>query len=296
MKENYNDLFAFVVIAQEGSFTRAAARLGVSQSALSHTMRALEERLGIQLLTRTTRSVSTTEAGARLLSTLTPRFEDIETELAALTELRDKPAGTVRISTAEHAIDTLIWPKLVPFLKEYPDINVEFVIDYGFADIVAQRLDAGVRLGDEVEKDMIAARIGPDMRMAVVATPEYFEHHPKPQTPTDLTEHRCINLRLPTYGGMLVWDFAKDGQKLNVKVDGQLAFNSITPVLRAALAGFGLAFVPDDMVESHIKTGELISVLEDWCPSFAGYHLYYPSRNSSPAFKLLLENLRYYEP
>jgi DNA-binding transcriptional LysR family regulator len=294
-RENFNDLLAFVTVAREGSFTRAAAQLGVSQSALSHTIRGLEARLGLRLLTRTTRSVSPTEAGKRLFLTVGPRFEEIEAELAVLSELREKPSGTIRITTAEHAADTVLWPKLARFLPSYPDIKVEITVDYGLTDIVAQRYDAGVRLGDEVEKDMIAVRIGPDMRMAVVGSPAYFSKRPPPKTPKDLTMHDCINLRLPTHGGLLVWDFEKDGHVLNVRTDGRWVFNSSIAILRAALVGFGLAFLPDDMTQEHVAEERLDQVLEDWCPKFPGYHLYYPSRHhSSPAFALLVNALRYH--
>jgi len=294
-RENFNDLQAFVVVAREGSFTKAAAQLGVSQSALSHTIRGLETRLGIRLLTRTTRSVSPTEAGERLLQTAGPRFEEIEAELAALTELKDKPAGTIRITTAEHAANTVLWPKLSKLLAEYPDIKVEINVDYGMTNIVTQRYDAGVRLGDQVEKDMIAVRISPDMHMAVVAAPSYFANRSVPRTPRDLETHNCINLRLPTHGNLLVWEFEKDGHALNVRVDGQWVFNSSTPRLRAALAGSGLAYLPDDIVQQHVAEGSLVRVLEDWCPSYPGYHLYYASRRqSSPAFALLVDALRHH--
>lgn len=294
LRENINDLIAFAAVARERSFTRAAAQLGVSQSALSHTMRALEARLGVRLLTRTTRSVSPTEAGERLLATLVPHFEQLETELTALSDVRDKPAGTVRITTAEHAAETVLWPKLEKLLPDYPDIKVEIVIDYGLTDIVAERYDAGVRLGEQVAKDMIAVRIGPDMRMAVVGAPSYFEKHPKPVVPQDLTQHRCINLRLPTYGGIYAWEFEKDGRELKVRVDGQLVFSRLAHRLTACLAGFGLAFVPEESALTHIAEGRLIRVLEDWCDPFPGYHLYYPSRRqSSPALAVLVEALRY---
>lgn len=293
-RENFNDLLAFVAVAREGSFTRAAARLGVSQSALSHTVRALEARLGIRLLTRTTRSVSPTEAGERLLRTVAPHFEEIEAELAALTELRDKPAGTVRITCAEHAANTVLWPRLAAVLPDYPDVCIEINVDYGLTNIVSQRFDAGVRLGDQVEKDMIAVRIGPDMRMAVVGAPAYFEKRPPPLTPRELASHACINLRLPTHGNLLAWEFEKDGQALNVRVDGQWVFNSSTPRLTAVLAGFGLAYLPEDMVRADVAAGRLVQVLQDWCPTFPGYHLYYASRRqSSPAFALVVEALRY---
>jgi DNA-binding transcriptional LysR family regulator len=293
-RDNFHDLQAFLVVARAGSFTRAAAQLGVSQSALSQTIRALEARLGLRLLTRTTRSVSPTEAGERLLATVGPRFEEVEAELAALSELREKPAGTIRISTAEHAAITVLWPKLEKFLPQYPDIKVEINIDYGFTDIVTQRFDAGVRLGDSLARDMIAARIAPDLRMAVVGAPGYFTTRPRPLTPQDLAAHDCINLRLPTLGGLYAWEFEKDGHQLRVHVEGQLIFNSSTPRVRAVLAGFGLACLPEDMVLPHIGSGELIRVLEDWCPSYTGYHLYYPSRRqSSPAFTLMVDALRH---
>ncbi len=293
MPQNFNDLQAFLAVAQARSFTKAAAQLGVSQSALSHTIRGLEARLGVRLLARTTRNVSATEAGERLLMTLAPRFEEIETELASLSEFRDKPAGTIRINAAEHGATTL-WPKLVKFLPLYPDIKVEISMNYGMIDIVEEQYDMGVRLGDRIAKDMIAVRIAPDLRMAVVATPEYFTTHPEPKTPSDLTHHTCINLRLQTHGGVYAWEFEKDGQKLNVRVEGQLMFNGSAPMLKAALAGFGLAYVPEDIVQEHIAAGRLVQVLADWCPSFPGYHIYYPSRRqSSPAFKLLVEALRY---
>lgn len=291
---DFNDLLAFVLVAREGSFTRAAAQLGVSQSALSHTIRGLESRLGLRLLTRTTRSVSPTEAGERLLQSVGPRLDEIETEVSALSELRDKPAGTVRITTAEHAAHSVLWPKLSKLLPNYPDIKVEINVDYTMADIVEQRFDAGVRLGDQVAKDMIAVRIGPDMRIAVVGSPSYFSKRALPKTPKDLTEHNCINLRLPTHGQLLLWDFEKNGQAINVRADGQLVFNSGSAILKASLEGFGLAFVPEDMAQTHITKGRLVRVLQDWCQPYLGYHLYYPSRRqASPAFKLVVDALRY---
>jgi DNA-binding transcriptional LysR family regulator len=295
-RENFNDLLAFITVAREGSFTRAAAQLGVSQSALSHTIRGLETRLGVRLLSRTTRSVAPTEAGERLLQTVAPRFDDIEAEMSALAEFRDKPAGTIRITAAEHAANCILWPKLTPFLANYPDIKVELTIDYGLTDIVADRYDLGVRLGDQVAKDMIAVRISPDVRMIVVGAPKYFAVAPAPVTPHDLVDHNCINLRLPTRGGLYTWEFEKDGHALNVRVEGQLTFNSTTPRLRAALDGFGLAMVPADMAQEHLASGRLVQVLEDWCPTFPGYHVYYPSRRqSSHAFSLLVSALRHEE-
>jgi len=289
-----DDLTAFLAVAKERSFTRAAAQLGVSQSALSHTIRGLEERLGVRLLTRTTRSVAPTEAGERLVRTVGPRLEEIDAELAALTELREKPAGTIRITTGEHSAEAILWPALAKLLPRYPDIRVELSIDYGLTDIVAERYDAGVRLGEQVAKDMIAVRIGPDFRMAVVGAPSYFARRPRPKTPQELTAHDCINIRLPTYGGVYAWEFEKRGRGLKVRVEGQLVFNNTALRLKAALAGLGLAYLPDDQVEKHLADGRLIRVLADWCPPFSGYHLYYPSRRQpAPAFALLVEALRY---
>lgn len=296
-QENLNDLAAFLAVARARSFTKAAGQLGVSQSALSHTLSGLEARLGVRLLTRTTRSVSPTEAGERLLQSIGPRLDEIATELALLSEFRDRPAGTIRINAAEHAAKTVLWPKLEQFLPRYPDIKVEITIEYGMVDIVAQQYDMGVRLGDAVAKDMIAVRIAPDMRMAVVATPAYFAKNPPPQTPQELTQHNCINLRLRTSGGLYAWEFEKGSESLNVRVDGQLVFNGSLPIVKAVSAGFGVAYVPQDLVQSQIDNGELIQVLADWCPAFPGYHIYYPSRKqSSPAFKLLVDALRYNKP
>lgn len=293
-RPNLNDLSAFLTVARARSFTRAAAQLGVSQSALSHTIRGLEQRLGLRLLARTTRSVAPTEAGQRLLATLGPRLKEIETELAALSELRDKPAGTIRITAGEHAAETVLWPTLARLLPDYPDVTVEIVVDYGLTDIVAERYDAGVRLGEQVAKDMIAVRIGPDLRMAVVGAPAYLAQHAPPRTPHDLTAHRCINMRLPTYGGLFAWEFEQDGRELKVRVEGQLVFNNAALRLHAALAGLGLAYLPEDQVRAQLADGRLVRVLEDWCPPFAGYHLYYPSRRQhTPAFALLVEALRW---
>jgi DNA-binding transcriptional LysR family regulator len=293
-RENINDLIAFLAVAKERSFTRAAAKLGVSQSALSHTIRGLEERLGLRLLARTTRSVAPTDAGERLVLTIGPRFEEIDAELSALTELRDKPAGTIRTTTGEHAAEAVLWPALAGLLPRYPDIKVELTVDHGLTDIVAQRYDAGVRLGEQVAKDMTAVRIGPDFRMAVVGAPSYFERKPKPKKPQDLTAHDCINIRLPTYGGIYPWEFEKRGRELKVRVDGQLVFNNIALRLNAVLAGLGLAYLPEDRVQSQVAEGRLIRVLDDWCAPFPGYHLYYPSRrHSSPALALLVDSLRY---
>jgi DNA-binding transcriptional LysR family regulator len=293
-RDNINDLVAFLAVARERSFTKAAAKLGVSQSALSHTIRGLEERLGLRVLTRTTRSVAPTEAGERLVRTLGPRFDEIEAELAALDEMRDKPAGTIRITAGEHSAEAVIWPALAKLLPDYPDIHVEVIVDYGLTDIVAERYDAGVRLGEQVAKDMIAVRIGPDMRMAVVGAPAYFKRHPKPRTPEDLTDHSCINLRLPTYGGLYPWEFEMGGRELKVRVEGQLVFNNVALRRHATLDGLGLACLPEDQVKAELSEGRLIRVLADWCQPFAGYHLYYPSRRQpTPAFALIVDALRY---
>ncbi len=293
-RKDVDDLVAFLAVARERSFTRAAAKLGVSQSALSHTIRDLEARLGLRLLTRTTRSVSPTDAGERLFHTVNPRFDEIDTELTALSDLRERPAGRIRITAGEHPAVAVLGPALDRLLPDYPDITVEVIVDYGLTDIVAERFDAGVRLGEQIAKDMIAVRIGPDMRMAVVGSPEYFERRRHPQTPRDLTGHDCINLRLPTHGGLYAWEFEKNGRDLHVHVEGQLVFNNIFMRLNAALAGLGLAYLPEDQVRSHIAAGRLMRVLADWCPSFSGYHLYYPSRRqSSPAFALVVDALRY---
>jgi len=291
---NLDDLSAFLIVAREGSFTKAAAKLGVSQSALSYTIRELEARLKLRLLTRTTRSVSPTAAGERLLRNVGPRLEEIETELEALGELREKPAGTIRITTLEFAADSILVPKLAKLLRAYPDIKVEIVIDYGLTDIVAQRYDAGVRNGEQVAKDMIAVRIGPDARMAVVGAPSYFKGRAEPKKPQDLIGHNCINLRLPTHGGLYAWEFEKGNRELKVRAEGQFTFNSTGPMLNAALAGLGLAYVPEGLVQPHIAKGRLTRVLADWCPPYPGYHLYYPSRRQpSAAFALVVDTLRY---
>lgn len=293
-RQNINDLLAFRAVARERSFTRAAAQIGVSPSALSHAIRGLEERLGIRLLTRTTRSVATTEAGERLLSAIGPRFDEIESELAALSEFREKPAGTIRITTGVHAAETILWPALTKLLPDFPDIKAEISVDPGFVDIVAERFDAGVRLGETVAQDMIAVRIGPDMRMAAVASPSYFAARKAPRTPHDLQTHNCINLRFPTRGGLYAWEFEKAGRSLNVHVEGQLIVNEIAIAREAALDGLGIAYLPDDYVNSEIQSGRLTRILESWSPSFPGYHLYYPSRRQqSPAFALIVEALRF---
>ena len=293
-RANVNDLIAFLAVARTRSFTRAAAQLGVSQSALSHTIRGLEERLGLRLLTRTTRSVAPTEAGERLLRNVGPHLDEIDAEIDALSELKEKPSGTIRINSSEHAAETLLWPRLAEFLPHYPEVNVEIWADYVLADIVAERFDAGVRLGEQVARDMVAVRIGPDERFVVVGSPAYLDGRDRPLHPQDLLAHRCINLRLPTSGGLYAWEFEKDGHELKVRVEGQLVFNRLGPVLKAALASVGLAFLPEELVLPHIAAGRLVELLGDWTPPFPGYHLYYPSRRQiSPAFALLVEALRY---
>jgi len=289
-----DDLRALVAVGHERSFTKAAAKLGVSQSALSQTIRQLEARLGVRLLTRTTRSVSLTEAGERLVGTVAPRIEEIEAEVAAVSELRTKPAGTIRITATDYAADAILWPKLTKLLRQYPDIKVEIIIDYGLTDIVTERYDAGVRSGEQVAKDMIAVRIGPDMRMAVVGAPSYFRTRPEPKKPQDLIAHNCINLRLPTHGNVYAWEFERGSRELRVRVDGQLTFNGTGQLLNAALLGHGLAYVPEGMVQTHIDKGRLKRVLADWCQPYSGYHLFYPSRRqSSAAFSLVVDALRY---
>lgn len=293
-RPNVNDLLAFLAVARERSFTKAAARFGVSQSALSHTIRQLEARLGVRLLTRTTRAVSPTEAGERVLERIGPHFDQIEVEVDALNELREKPAGTVRIVAPDYAINNVLWPKLKSFLPKYPDIKVELLLDNGLSDIVTERYDAGVRMGEQLAKDMISARIGPDFRFAVVGARSYFAKHPIPQKPQELTQHDCINYRFPTSGALYVWEFEDKGGEIKVRVDGQLVFNNIFHVLDAALAGRGLAYVPEEIADPHIEKGRLQRVLLGWSPYWAGYHLYYPSRRqSSPAFATLVEALRF---
>lgn len=292
-RRNLNDLLAFVTVAREGSFTRAAKVLGVTQSALSQTIRGLEQRLDILLLTRTTRSVSPTAAGERLANAIGHRFEEIESELEALTAMRDKPAGTVRITCADHVLRATIWPRIAPLLAQYPDINVEFDVSYGLRDIVADRFDAGVRLGEQVQKDMIAVPIGPRIRMAAAASPSYFAKHPQPLTPADLTHHRCIAQRQGS-GGLYAWEFERDGRELEVRVEGQVIINTSPHIVAAAVDGTGIAFLPEDEFSPHFEQGTLVRVLEDWCPPFPGFHLYYPSRrHPSPAFSLVLDALRY---
>jgi len=295
-RDELGDLAAFLAVAEERSFTRAAARIGLSQSALSHTIRRLEARLGLRLLTRTTRSVSPTEAGERLAETLRPAFNTIDARIEALSELRDRPAGTIRITSGEHAAQTVLWPALEKLLPLYPDICVEIATDHRLVDLAEGRFDAGVRLGEHLAGDMIAVPIGPDLRMVVVGSPAYFATRPAPRTPHDLTGHACINIRLPTLGNLYAWEFEKDGRALNVRVEGPLIVNGSELMLEAALSGLGLIFVMEDQVEAMIADGRLVPVLEDWCPTFGGYHLYYPSRRQpTPAFALLVEALRYRE-
>lgn len=294
LKDNFNDLFYLIVVARERSFTRAAAKLGVSQSALSHAIRGLEERLQIRLLTRTTRSVAPTDAGEALINSIGPRFKEIEEELIALTEMRDRVAGNIRITLGEHALHSTVWPAIKPFLDAYPDVKVELTIDNTLTDIVSERYDAGIRLGEQVARDMVAVRIGPDWRMVVVGSPGYFSRHGKPQTPHDLQQHNCINMRLPTLGGLYAWEFSKDGQPMRVRVEGQLTFNNLASRIEAATSGMGLAMVPEDCVAQAVSESQLETVLDEWCEPFPGYYLYYPSRKQhTAAFTLLIDALRY---
>ncbi|AIN17239.1 bacterial regulatory helix-turn-helix, lysR family protein [Yersinia rochesterensis] len=294
LKENFNDLISFLMVARERSFTKAAAKLGISQSALSHSIRGLEERLELRLLTRTTRSVAPTEAGERLANSLGPRFAEIESELDALSEMRARPAGNIRVTTGEHAVDSVLWPVLKTFLTEYADIKVEITVDNSLTDIVTGRFDAGIRLGEQVAKDMVAVRIGPDMSMAVVGSPPYLAKYGVPTTPADLQNHRCINMRLPTMGGLYAWEFEKEGRELKVRVEGQLTFNSLRQRIDAAMIGFGLTMVPEDAVRAEIASGNLVRVLQEWCEPFPGYYLYYPSRRQhTTAFSLFVDALRY---
>ncbi|ESZ62707.1 LysR family transcriptional regulator [Mesorhizobium sp. L103C131B0] len=293
-RDGMKDLLWFVAVARERSFTRAAAKLGTSQSTLSSTIKELEARLGVRLLTRTTRSVSPTEAGERLFQSLVPRFEEIESDLASLVAFRDKPSGTVRITLSDHALQTTVWPKLQPVLNDNPDVRVELYSDNGMKNIVEERFDAGVRLGESIDRDMIAVRIGPDWRLVAVASPDYFSRHPVPTAPQDLVDHDCINMRQATFGGLYAWEFARDGRDLRVRVEGQLTFNSSIPMIEAATSGFGIAYVPENLVSHHIAEGRLRLVLDDWSPPFAGYHLYYPSRRQlSPAMAVIIDALRH---
>lgn len=293
-KPVFNDLLWFLAVARERSFTRAAAKLGIAQSTLSHTIKRLETAMGIRLLTRTTRSVGLTEAGERLRRSLAPRVEDIEQEIAALMALRHTPSGSIKITLSDHALHSVVWPKLRPVLKAYPDIKLEFSLDTGFRNIVEDGFDAGVRLGESIEKDMVAVRIGPDWRMVAVASPEYFAAHPKPEHPKDLVRHNCINMRQATAGGLYGWEFAKDGQDLRVRVDGQLTFNNSYAMVDAALNGYGIAYVPENLVARHVQSGELTLVLNEWSPMFEGYYIYYPrSRQNLAAFKVVVDALKH---
>lgn len=293
-REDFNDLLWFLAVADERSFTKAAAKLGITQSTLSHTIKRLETRMGLRLLTRTTRSVAPTEAGERLRQSLAPRVAEIEAEIAALMELRDKPAGSIRITLSDHALNSVVWPKLRPILSGYPDIKLELSIDNGLRNIVEDGFDAGIRLGESVEKDMIAVRVGPDWRLVAVASPGYIATHPVPRHPQDLIGHNCINMRQATAGGLYTWEFAKDGQDLRVRVDGQLTFNTSYAMIDATLQGYGIAYLPEDLVDRHIASGDLILVLDDWSPKFSGYYIYYPSsRQNLPAFKVIVGALRY---
>lgn len=293
-RDDLNDMLWFMAVAEERSFTKAAAKLGTSQSTVSHTIKHLEARLGLRLLTRTTRSVSPTEAGERLLRALTPRIQDIETDIDALMAFRDKPSGMVRMTLSDHALNWIVWPRLRPLLQDYPDIRLELNIDNGFRNIVEERFDAGVRLGESVDKDMIAIRISPDWRLVAVASPSYLATHPAPQSPQDLVAHNCINHRQSRAGGLYAWEFEKDGRELRVRVDGQLILNSSLAMVDAASSGLGIAYVPEDAVVREIQSGRLVQVLDDWSPAFSGYYLYYPSRHqNSPAFTVIANALRY---
>lgn len=292
-REDLNDMLWFLVVAEERSFTKAAAKLGTSQSTISHTIKKLEARMGLRLLTRTTRSVSPTEAGERLIRSLAPRIEELESEIDELMEIRDKPSGTVRITLSDHALESVVWPKLRPLLSAYPDIKVELNSDNGFRNIVEERFDAGVRLGESLDKDMIAVRIGPDWRLVAVASPEYLAMHPAPETPQDLVGHDCINHRQARSGGLYTWEFEKDGRELRVRVDGQLIFNTSYAMIDAAASGYGIAYVPESLVTGDIAAGRLVQLLDDWSPFFPGYYIYYPSRRqNSPAFRIIIEALR----
>jgi DNA-binding transcriptional LysR family regulator len=292
-KQDFNDFMWFLAVARERSFTKAAAKLGIAQSTLSHTIKRLEAQMGIRLLTRTTRSVALTEAGERLQKSLAPRIAEIEADIAALTAFRDKPSGNIRITLSDHALASLVWPKLRPVLKNYPDIKLEFSLDTAFRNIVEDGFDAGIRLGESVEKDMIAVRIGPGWRLVAVASPEYLAAHPRPEHPKDLVRHNCIKMRQSTAGGLYAWEFGKDGQELRVRVDGQLTFNNSYAMVDAALTGYGIAYVPENIVADHIESGDLAVVLDDWSPIFDGYFIYYPSkRQNSAAFKVIVDALR----
>jgi len=292
-REDLNDMLWFLAVAEERSFTKAAAKLGTSQSTISHTIKKLEARMGLRLLTRTTRSVVPTDAGERLIRSLAPRIEELETEIDELMEIRDKPTGSVRITLSDHALESVVWPKLRPVLRQYPDIKVELNSDNGFRNIVEEKFDAGVRLGESLDKDMIAVRIGPDWRLVAVASPDYLEKRAAPETPRDLVAHDCINHRQARAGGLYVWEFEKDGAEVRVRVDGQLTFNTSYAMIDAAVSGYGIAYVPESLVLDEIASGQLVQVLDDWTPLFPGYYLYYPSRRqNSPAFKVVVDALK----
>jgi DNA-binding transcriptional LysR family regulator len=293
-RDNINDILVFFAVARERSFTRAAARLGMTQSALSHIVRALEARLGVRLLTRTTRSVSPTEAGERLLQNVAPRLEEIEAEIAAVSELGDKPAGTVRITAVDHVIDQVLWPRIAPLLPRYPDLHVEFSADYRIVDIAAERYDIGVRHGDQVDKDMIAVRLTPDVRMRIVGAPAYFAQRPLPASLADLMKHNCINLRLASSGGIYAWELRHEGRDIEARVRGQAVFSTVGHILNGVLDGAGLGFLPEELVGEHVAAGRLVSVMEDWCPLWPGLHAYYPSRrNASRALALVIDAIRH---
>lgn len=293
-KPDFNDLVWFQAVAELRSFTKAAARIGVAQSTLSHTIRQLETRMGFPLLTRTTRNVALTTAGERLLATVAPRLAEIEDEIAELMVLRDTPTGSIRLTLSDHALESVVWPKLKPVLAAYPDIKVEFSLDSSFRNIVEDGFDAGVRLGESIEKDMIAVRIGPDWRLVAVASSAYFKAHGVPEHPQDLLRHNCINMRHITAGGLYAWEFEKDGRPLRVRIDGQLTFNNSYAMIDAAVNGLGIAYVPENIVAAQLKAGILVQTLDDWSPFFEGYYLYYPSRRQKlPVFKLLADALRH---
>lgn len=293
-RDNINDIVVFLAVARERSFTRAAAKMGMTQSALSHIVRSLEARMGVRLLTRTTRSVSPTEAGERLLQNVAPRLEEIDAEIAAISDLGDKPAGTVRITAIDHTVDTVLWPRIAPLLRQYPDLHVEITSDYRLVDIAAERYDIGVRHGDQVDKDMIAGRLTADVPMMIVGAPDYFVRRPPPTTLQELLRHNCIALRMPTSGAVYAWELLDNGQPVDARVRGQALFSSVYPMLDAALAGIGLAFLPEDLAGEHVRAGRLVSVMQNWCPVFPGLHAFYPSRrNSSRALGLVVDAIRY---
>jgi DNA-binding transcriptional LysR family regulator len=293
-KQDFNDLLWFLAVARERSFTKAAAKLGIAQSTLSHTIKRLESQMGIRLLMRTTRNVGLTEAGERLRQSLAPRIAEIEADIADLMAFRDKPSGHIRITLSDHALESVVWPKLQPVLKNYPDIKLELSLDSGLRNIVKEGFDAGIRLGESIERDMVAVRIGPDWRLVAVASPSYLAEHPAPAHPHDLIRHNCINMRHETAGGLYAWEFAKGRQELRIRVDGQLTFNNSYAMIDAVLNGYGIAYVPENLVERHIASGALVLLLDNWSPPFEGYYIYYPSRRqNSPAFKVIVDTLRH---